>query len=189
MSTTHNPPVVSAVNLVTPVTPWKTRRNRKKSAKTTSQGTTSPIATGNESVQPTSTPKDGDEFATPLSPTPKKRNTSRGFFGTANEASQICAASERKLIVISRVHPATTPDSILDYIRERTDIEDVRCQMMLAKGRSISDVDYVSFKISATAEDYDQLMNPEVWPARVLVRDFVRTNRRRGRGATGFHKF
>jgi hypothetical protein len=185
----------SVVDLVSPKTNAKTRRPKKKKVvPTTTHDVITPIVTvtADRSAQRTSTPKedeDNDEFLTPLPHTSKKRTTTKGFFGTANAASQISAAVERKDFVISRVHPSTTPDGIVDFIKQNTGVVDVRCQLMLPRGRTVADLDYVSFKISATEADYDELMKPEVWPTKVLVRDFVRNNRRQGAGATGFHKF
>jgi len=181
----------SFVDLVSPKIRPKTRHRKKKTDKETPHSVVTPIVTvtaGGSSPQ-TSTPNDKDEFLTPLPPSPKKKKqTSKGFFGTAGAAIQLSAAAERKVFVISRVHPSSTPDGIVDFIRQNTGIEDVRCQLMLPRGRSLSDLDYVSFKISATEVDYNELMKPEIWPAKVLVRDFERTNRRRG-GETGFHQF
>jgi hypothetical protein len=183
----------SVINLVSPV---QTRRKSKK--KRTIKKTLPPVktptvaVTENTSVQRTSTPNevDNEEFLTPLPiPIPKKRTTTEGFFGTADTDGQITAAEDKKTFVISRVHPATTSDGIINYIKERTGIENIRCQLMLAKGRTISDVDFVSFKICAAEADYAELMRPEVWPAKVLVRDFVKSNPRRRGGAAGFHRF
>jgi hypothetical protein len=171
------------------------RRNKKKRAvNKTNQAVPTPAVTVTEvdgapkTSTPQVTPKD-DDFLTPLPPSPKKRPTTKGFFGTAGATSQISAAEERKDFVISRVHPATTTDGIREFIKENTGIVDVRCQLMLPKGRDVAELNYVSFKISATVAGYEELMKPEVWPAKVLVRDFIQYNRRRSGGPSGFHKF
>jgi hypothetical protein len=184
----------AAFSVVNPVFPTKNRRKKPKTATPARRGLTSPVTTASpdESARLASTPKpdEDDEFLTPR-PSPKKPATRKGFFGTADGVSQLNAVEEKKLFVISRVHPRTTTENIVEYIKEKTGIDDVRCQLMLAKGRTVSDVDFVSFKISATEADYAVLMKPEIWPAKVLVRDFMQSNRRRGGGggATGFHRF
>jgi hypothetical protein len=176
----------SVVDLVSPKVQAKTGGKKKKKKGATTSALEVPTR---QRAPSTSTPnQDDDVFQTPLPPSPKRR-TSRGFFGTAGTASQISAAAERKIFVISRVHPSTSPDSIAEFIKQNTGIEDVRCQLMLPKGRTVAELDYVSFKISATELDYNELMKPEIWPAKVLVRDFVRYNRRKGGNAAGFHKF
>jgi hypothetical protein len=185
----------SVVDFVSPKARKSSRRNKKKrTTNTTNLAVTTPVVTVtvDESAPQTSTPQvtpRDDDFLTPLPPSPKKRSTNKGFFGTSGAASQISAAAERKVFVISRVHPATTPDGITDFIKQNTGVEDVRCQLMLPKGRDVMDLDYVSFKISATVAGYEELMRPEIWPAKVLVRDFFQSNRRRSGGPSGFHKF
>jgi hypothetical protein len=182
-------------NVVETSNPGTTRRRRKKVTKKINLAVTPTVTVTDDASNPQfSTPiatEIDEDFLTPLPPSPKKRPTTKGFFGTAGETGQIAAAEERKVFVISRVHPATTTEGIADFIKQHTDTENVRCQLMLPRGRTAADLDFVSFKVSATAADYTVLMRPEIWPSKVLVRDFVQTNRRRGgRGvAAGFHRF
>jgi hypothetical protein len=89
--------------------------------------------------------------------------------------------------VISRIDPATKPENILRYVKDKTGIEDVKCQLLLPKGRELADLEFVSFKLGVNDSNYQNLMTPEAWPAKVLVRDFV--DRRRRRNTAGFAKF
>lgn len=190
---TINKKISSEARVVNLVSPTKTRFKKKK-AKPSPMGSKPPLVTvtaATSGQQLTSTPNNGDDdvFSTPL-PSPKPRNPRKGFFGTADAVAQIGVVEEKRFFVISRIDPSTTPEGIRDYIVERTGVEDIRCQLMLPKSRTLSDVDFVSFKIGVTEADYASLMKPDIWPAKVLVRDFVQQNRRRrGGGATGFHKF
>jgi hypothetical protein len=134
-------------------------------------------------------PIDNDDSAeTPLI-TPKiKKIGKRGFYGTAQDTPAIVAVEERRCIVISHIDPTTTADDIMQFIQNKTEIEDARCTLLLPKGRELLELDFVSFKVSVKESCYTTLMNPEVWPARVLIRDYIVKRNNNKRRSAGFPK-
>jgi hypothetical protein len=189
---TQPKPTADARNALSPI---KTRRQRSNA---TSQRqkipavivTSSPDEGGIKGTIPI---PDDDVFSSPYLATPpppiNRKNRKTGFYGTSDAVDHIGVVEERRFFVISRIDPTTEPDSITRYITEKTGIDDVKCQLLLPIGRTIADLDFVSFKIGVNETNYQKLMTPEVWPAKILVRDFVDRRRRRNRSSAGFAKF
>lgn len=75
-------------------------------------------------------------------------------------------------------------DVLCDYIVKNTLLTDkskFRCTMLVKRGQDLSELTYVSAKVDVTSEDFDRLMNMDLWPNYVTVREFVRTNKRNQR--------
>jgi hypothetical protein len=85
---------------------------------------------------------------------------------------------ERRFLVLSRIHPDTTSDKIGNFIRRKTGITNIRCHLMIPRGKTVNELEYVSFKVGVGVANYSMLMVPELWRANVLVRDFEKRNRR-----------
>jgi hypothetical protein len=49
---------------------------------------------------------------------------------------------------------------------------------MISRGKTVNELEYVSFKIGVEVDNCSTLMVPELWAAKVLVRDFEKRNRR-----------
>jgi hypothetical protein len=49
---------------------------------------------------------------------------------------------------------------------------------MIPRGKTVNELEYVSFKVGVEVANYPMLMVLELWPANVLVRDFEERNRR-----------
>jgi hypothetical protein len=76
----------------------------------------------------------------------------------------------------------------MQFIQNKTEIDDARCTLLLPKGRELLELDFVSFKVSVKESCYTTLMNPEVWPARVLIRDYIVKRNNNKRRSAGFPK-
>lgn len=92
---------------------------------------------------------------------PKKKNDHQKF----NDA-----------VWISQLHPSVSVDQINQYIIENTEInrKDLfECVKLVKKDADISKLKFVSFKINVAAEHFDYLLNPNIWPKNVTVREFM----------------
>jgi hypothetical protein len=119
-----------------------------------------------------------DVFVTP-SVTPKLgASVKKGFYGVSEDNGEISVVEEKRYFVVSRIDPSTTTDDIARFIKNKTGI-DVRCQLLVPRGREVSELEFVSFKVGVCEADYLLLMKPEIWPAKVLVRDFIEKTRRK----------
>jgi hypothetical protein len=97
------------------------------------------------------------------------------FVGTSNDALDgIAAVEEMRFLVLSRIHPDTTSDKIANCIRRKTGITNIRCHLIIPRGKTVNELEYVSFKVGVEAANCPMLMVPDLWPANVLVRDFAR---------------
>lgn len=82
-----------------------------------------------------------------------------------------------KSIWISRFHPDTTTEELESYVVEHTAAKDkmkFKCTKLVKKDADITKMSYVSFKIDATPEVYDILIDPENWPNNKQIREFVK---------------
>lgn len=91
-----------------------------------------------------------------------------------DDAIKIKAVESRKLIVVSQLHPTTTAGEMSEYLNAHLKVENtIRANLLLPRGRSLEELDYVSVKLSVPESLYDLLMAPEVWPKGVTVREFI----------------
>lgn len=82
-----------------------------------------------------------------------------------------------KAIWVSKFHPETKPEEVEKYIIENTEVKDAtkfKCTMLIKKDADISKMSFVSYKIDASPEVYDTLIDPENWPSDKHVREFVK---------------
>jgi hypothetical protein len=93
----------------------------------------------------------------------EKPKSFRNFFvGTSNGASDgIAAVEERRFLVLSRIHPDTNSDKIVNFIRRKTGITNIRCHLMIPGGKTVNELKYMSFKIGLEVANYPMLMVPD----------------------------
>lgn len=111
------------------------------------------------------TPKHGKKDAQIGRPLPERQRTQRNVDPMS------------KAIWVSKFHPETTPDEIANYIVTHTEAKDktkFKCTMLVKKDADLSQMSFVSYKIDATPEVYDILIDPENWPSNKQVREFVK---------------
>lgn len=83
-----------------------------------------------------------------------------------------------KHLYVSRLQPQTTEEEILSYIKTNAKLsssETLRCKILVPAGKKVDELNFVSFKISATIDDFTILANPNIWPQNVAVREFNST--------------
>ena len=82
-------------------------------------------------------------------------------------------APPKKSIWISRLHRDTTEDDIEQYIKTAiTSSCDVAVRKLVKKDRDLTSYSFVSFRVTCTADFFDALMDPKIWPSTVTVREF-----------------
>lgn len=77
---------------------------------------------------------------------------------------------------ISRLHPETTTDQILEYVMSKTDCNDKSsffCKKLVKRDADLSLLQFVSFKVDVNNEHFQCLIDPNVWPKTVRVREFI----------------
>lgn len=81
-----------------------------------------------------------------------------------------------KTIFVSRLSPETTVDDILKFLVESKVISnptEVKCFRLVPKDKDVSELSFVSFKLTVPTELYDTVMNSNLWPGRVALREFI----------------
>lgn len=108
----------------------------------------------------------------------------------SNEDVDLKSVEPRRLVVVSQLHPTTTADSMIIFTNKKLnlppDSKSIRATMLIQKGRDVSEMDFVSCKLSIPQSSYAPLMNASIWPAGVTIRDFVNLPRRNGRNIGHF---
>lgn len=92
--------------------------------------------------------------------------------------------SYEKSLRVAGLDPSVTVDELCDYIVKNTSLNDkskFNCTMLVKKGQDLSTFTYISAKVDVTNEDFDRLMNMDLWPNYVTVREFIRMDKRNER--------
>lgn len=82
-----------------------------------------------------------------------------------------------KSIWVSGVHPETEAEEIENYIVNNTSVTDktrIKCTKLIKKDQDISKLSFISFKIDTLPDDFEVLMNDELWPSNIKIREFLR---------------
>lgn len=79
-----------------------------------------------------------------------------------------------KAVWVSRLATTITEEDVHHHITTITPpISKFTVHRLVKKDRSVSELTFVSFKVAVNDADFDTLMDPNVWPQGVLVREFV----------------
>lgn len=96
--------------------------------------------------------------------------------GSADEDNDLLVVEPRKLLVASLFHPSTEADHLATFLKGKlniaTESNEVRIFKLVAAGKDLSTLDYVSFKIDVPRNRFNELLSPLIWPRRVRVREF-----------------
>lgn len=115
---------------------------------------------------------------------PNKLDVPPPKLGTKVNSGGLAVAPEKiklnqkfeKAIWISRLNPSVSIDDITNYITANTSITDTsrfKIFKLVKKDRDLSTLNFVSFKIELNTEDFDILVDPDVWSKGVMVREFL----------------
>jgi hypothetical protein len=120
--------------------------------------------------------------------TPSNRPLSTMIVGNNENEKDLAAVEPRKWMFISQLHPSTTEEFIAQYVnRQLNDTENkqkIQAFALVPREKNRDDLNFISFKLNIPESSYEALLNPEIWPKGVVVRDFVNNDRRR-RAPTG----
>lgn len=81
-----------------------------------------------------------------------------------------------KAIWVGGLHPSVTVEMMNEFMTTKTDIKDTnqfRCQRLVGRNVNINDLSVISYKICVNAEHTEHLLNPDIWPAHVKIREFI----------------
>lgn len=81
-----------------------------------------------------------------------------------------------KAIWVGGLHTSVTVEMMNDFMLTKTDIKDqnhFRCQRLVGKNVNINDLSVISYKICVNDEHLQHLLNPDIWPPHVKIREFI----------------
>lgn len=103
------------------------------------------------------------------------------IIGSGETSSSIIAIEQRRSIVVSMLDTATTSDDLINFVNTSLELNDksslFRCNMLLPSGRNLEDLDFISYKLTASETLISSLLHASIWPKGVTVRDFIPKNR------------
>lgn len=113
-------------------------------------------------------------------PTNRPKNT---IIGTNVNANELSSVEARKWVFVSQLHPSTTDQSFGDYVKKRLNDQDnslkIQAFALVPKDRDRSELNFISFKLNIPESSFDAVLNPDIWPKGVIVREFINDQRRR----------
>lgn len=97
-----------------------------------------------------------------------------------DSTSSLTSIPKTKWLHISRFSNKTTSEDIVKYISEKTNIssELFKCYMLIKKDTEVSDLSFVTFKLSVPVDSLTTILDASVWPQHVHVKDFFSLNRK-----------
>lgn len=81
-----------------------------------------------------------------------------------------------KSVWISKLDPSVSVDMMNEFILANTELTEktqFNVHKLVKKDADISELSNVSFKIDVNEQHFDMLLNPEMWPMYVAVREFI----------------
>ena len=84
-------------------------------------------------------------------------------------------------IFVWGVHPETTIDDIVNDLAE----SDIKVDVKDVEKKSKDEAYLVSYKINIHSDDLEKALNPEIWPIRVKVREYIHYKRKPVRAQQG----
>lgn len=91
------------------------------------------------------------------------------------------SVEQRKSVVASMIHPSTEPAQLESFLIKQLKLPDdskqIRCTLLLPKGKTAAELNWVSFRVSAPDSSFALLQNAALWPQGVVVREFVQRPR------------
>lgn len=82
-----------------------------------------------------------------------------------------------KSIWVSGLDPSVSNETMIDFIMTNTQVKDkdeLKCHKLVKKDCDISKLSYISFNIDVKTDIFDYLVDPNIWPKHVSVREFIK---------------
>ena len=110
--------------------------------------------------------------------TPKKKREMK-IIGT-DTSTDLSAIPKIKWLHLSRFANTTTPDDIVKFISSKTNIptDSFKCFMLVKKDANVSELKFVTFKLSVSHEHLSTVMDSSLWPIHVQVKYFLTLDRK-----------
>ena len=107
-----------------------------------------------------------------LRPVPE---STRCIVGSCVESNEIKSVPERKFLYASRFASSTSKEAIVKYLSNKLNIpeDEFICHLLVPANLDVNKLNFVSFKIGLSPEMFKKALVSEIWPAGVLVREFV----------------
>lgn len=111
-------------------------------------------------------------------PTPKQ-GTKKSQLGKSIAARNFMPKAMNPLtksIRVAGIEAQTTTEQLDDYIVEYSSLKDktkFKCTKLVKKDQDISKLRFVSFKIDVSPNDFNELMDVDLWPQHANVREFI----------------
>lgn len=114
--------------------------------------------------------------------TPKKRTRTHHTVCTGQVDTELLTVEPLqsietgKSMVASRFAPTTSSSAVLSYVKRNLSLaeesDEVSVRSLAPRGRPLSELTFISFKITASEELYSKLMDANFWPANTTIREF-----------------
>jgi hypothetical protein len=96
--------------------------------------------------------------------------------GSCNDAEEtLMAAKEKKYIYASKFSNTTLPSEVSKFLSKKLDVSAdlLDCRLLVSPNKDVSRLNFVSFKIGVDLELFQKLLQPDIWPCGVMVREFT----------------
>lgn len=120
------------------------------------------------------TPKrDRDEDQTPMLEQPAKI-----FRGTAHPANNLLTVpavrrDDKFWVYLTKISPDVNERDVQQLVKECLLTDDVETKILVPKGRPLSTLTFVSFKVGVGHDLKSKAMDPSTWPPEIEFREFV----------------
>lgn len=94
------------------------------------------------------------------------------IFGTSHAISD---NKHGKSVVISNIDKSISIDYLSNYLADKLKIDKtkIHVSLLLPAGKSVDDLNFLQYKVTAPDVKYSSLMDSNTWPSNVRIRDFV----------------
>ncbi|XP_037050719.1 uncharacterized protein LOC119084759 [Bradysia coprophila] len=109
-------------------------------------------------------------------PVPANAKRSTTQLDKAIQSQLMIPSDTHKVLYVSNCKPSVTELEIVDYLLRENMISsagDVSCKILVSPYVNRDSVSFVSFKITVNSKIFHSLLNEELWPEGITVREFV----------------
>lgn len=95
--------------------------------------------------------------------------------GTSSEITTLKVVETPLLYHVSRFSTETSEEELQSWISDKLNVSSdqlVKCTKLVPRGRDLSSLEFVSFKLSAPKALDEKIMDPSIWPNNITVRPF-----------------
>lgn len=75
-------------------------------------------------------------------------------------------------LYLSRIAPEVSVEQVTALVKKRLDADDILVTRLVAKGRDVSTLSFVSFKVGMNPEHKIKALSTSTWPKGIVFREF-----------------